>query len=100
MKESILKVIDLPTIIIMERGDEGFFVLNKAVEKFDIPVLDMTLTNLEGCYRELRDNFTVSIERQDGKKFVTCWGAPSRGGMEVFGRDALYFVREPFELCH
>ena len=100
MKETILKVIDLPTIIIMERGDEGFFVLNKAVEKFDIPVLDMTLTNLEGCYRELRNDFTVSIERRDGKKFVTRWGTRSRGGMEVFGRDALYFIREPFELCH
>ena len=99
VKENILKVIDLPTIIIMERGDEGFFVLNKAVEKFDIPVLDMTLTNLEGCYRELRNDFTVSIERRDDKKFVTRWGTRSRGGMEVFGRDALYFVRDPFELC-
>ena len=99
VKENILKVVDSPTVLIMERGSEGFFVLNKATEKFDIPVLDLTLTSLEGCYRELRNDFTVAIEKRDGKKFVTRWGTGTRGGMEVFGRDALYFVRERFELC-
>jgi alpha-amylase len=101
VKENILKAVDSPTVLIMERGSEGFFVLNKATEKFDIPVLDLTLTNLEGCYRELRNDFTVAIERGgDNKKYVTRWGTWSRGGMEVSGRDALYFVRERFELCH
>lgn len=99
VRENILKVIDSPTLLVMERGAEGFFVLNKATDKFDSPVLDLTLTNLEGCYRELRNDFTVAIERRGGQKYVTRWGTWSRGGMEVHGRDALYFVREPFALC-
>lgn len=58
-------------------------------------MLDLTLSKLEGCYRELRNRFTVAIERHDnGKKYVTRWATTSRGGLEVYGRDALYFVRE------
>jgi alpha-amylase len=83
----------------MERGAEGFFVENKGTSKFDIPVLDLTLANLEGCYQELRNNFTVAIEKKNGKKYVTRWGTPAQGGMKVEGRDALYFIREPFSKC-
>ncbi len=84
----------------MERGSEGFFVVNKGENKFNIPALDLTLTNLDGCYRELRNNFTVAIERRDRKKkFITRWGSWNRGGMEVQKRDALYFIREPFNQC-
>jgi alpha-amylase len=100
VKENILRVVDSPIILIMERGTEGFFVLNKALGKFDIPVLDMTQTNLDGCYRELRNNFTVHIQKREGDtKFVSRWATRARGGMEVHGRDALYFIREPIELC-
>ena len=84
----------------MQRGGEGFFVVNKAAEKFDVPVLDLILTDLEGCYRELRNDFFVAVERRDqNKKFVTRWGAPTRGGMQVQARDALYFIREPWSAC-
>jgi len=56
----------------LERGAEGFFVVNKSSQTFSPPVLDLTLTQLEGCYRELRNHFTVAIEhRPDGKKYVT-----------------------------
>jgi len=99
VKENVLSVIDSPTVLIMERGGEGFFVVNKASAKVDQKALDMTLTNLEGCYRELRSNFNVAIERRDGKKFVTRWGTWARGGIEVQGRDALYFIREPWSQC-
>ncbi len=100
VKENVLGVVDSPTLLVMERGDEGFFVVNKARERLDLPTLDMTLTSLDGCYRELRSNFTVAVQRRpDGKKYVTRWGAWRRGGMEVYGRDALYFVREPFSAC-
>ena len=98
VKENILKVINSPNIAFMERGAEGFFVENKGGE-FDIPTLDLTLSNLEGCYRELRNDFTVAIEQRDGKKFVTRWGTWDRGGMKIEGRDALYFIREPFSQC-
>lgn len=100
IRENVLVVIDSPTVLLMERGSEGFFVVNKAENKFNVPVLDLTLTNLEGCYRELRNNFTVAVERRnDGKKFITRWGTWNRGGMEVHRRDALYFIREPFNQC-
>ena len=98
-KETILRVIDSDTVLFMERGAEGFFVENKGASTFDSPTLDLTLSNLEGCYREIRHGFTVAIEQREGKKFVTRWGSWERGGIEVKGRDALYFVREPFELC-
>ncbi|NJM46271.1 MAG: alpha-amylase [Alkalinema sp. RU_4_3] len=99
VNENILKVFNSPTVLLMERGAEGFFVENKGAGKFDIPTLDLTLSRLEGCYRELRNNFTVAIENRSGKKFVTRWGTPKRGGLEIQGRDALYFIREPFDQC-
>jgi alpha-amylase len=99
VKENVLAAVDSPTVLMMERGSEGMFIVNKGTETFDIPALDLTLTNLEGCYRELRNNFNVAIERKDGKKFVTRWGTWNRGGMEVKGRDALYFIREPWSQC-
>ncbi|MEW6270514.1 MAG: alpha-amylase family glycosyl hydrolase [Thermodesulfobacteriota bacterium] len=100
VKENVLAVVDSPTLLVMERGSEGFFVVNKAASRFDVAALDVTLTALEGCYRELRSNFNVAIERRpDGKKWVTRWGSWGRGGMEVHARDALYFVREPWSQC-
>lgn len=100
VKENVLAAVDKPTVLMMERGNEGFFVVNKGTETFDTPDLDLTLTNLEGCFRELRNNFNVAIERRDdGKKYVTRWGTWGRGGMEVKGRDALYFILEPWSQC-
>ncbi|MEO0409311.1 MAG: alpha-amylase, partial [Cyanobacteria bacterium P01_A01_bin.135] len=97
--ETVLRAVPRPTVIMLERGAEGFFVVNKAAEGLDLPELDLTLTNLEGCYRELRNGFTVAVEQRGDKKFVTRWGSWERGGIEMQGRDALYFVREPFEQC-
>ena len=84
--ENVLVVIDSPTVLMMERGAEGFFVVNKGPELFDIPVLDLTLTNLEGCYREHeRTNGAVETNGQ-GQTFVTRWGTQARGGLQVQGR--------------
>jgi alpha-amylase len=100
VKENVLAAIDSNTVLLMERGTEGFFLVNKGTGKFDIAALDLTLANLDGCYRELRNNFTVAIERRsNGKKFVTRWGRSQRGGVEIQGRDALYLIREPFAQC-
>jgi alpha-amylase len=100
VKETVLAAIDSPTLLLMERGAEGFFLVNKAADKADLPSLDLTLSSLEGCYKELRNGFSVAIERRsNGNKYVTRWGTGRRGGVEVQGRDALFFVREPFEHC-
>ena len=99
-KQNVLAVIPSPTLLVMERGTEGFFVVNKASTRFDQKDLDMTLTTLEGCYRELRNNFHVAIERRaDNKKWVTRWGTTSRGGLEIQARDALFFIRDPMSEC-
>ena len=99
VSESVLKLINRDTIAVIGRGEEGFVVLNKGLAPFDQPELDLSLTNLEGCYRELRTTFTVAIERREGRTFVTRWGSWDRGGLRIEGRDALFFVREPFSLC-
>ncbi|MDZ8187185.1 MAG: alpha-amylase family glycosyl hydrolase [Nostoc sp. ChiSLP02] len=100
VKENILSLIDSPSVLLMERGNEGFFLVNKGDNKLNIASLDLTLSNLDGCYRELRNNFTVAIERGDRqKKFITRWGSWNRDGMEIEKRDALYFIREPFNQC-
>jgi alpha-amylase len=101
-KENFLAVIEgdkARSVMMMERGGEGFFVVNKDKDVFDVGGLDLTLTNLEGCYRELRGNFSVAIERRGGKKYLTRWGTWRRGGMQVYGREALFFVRDPWERC-
>ena len=100
VKETVLAVADPRTVLVMERGSEGLFVVNKAAASYDLPALDLTLSQVEGCYRELRNDFTIAIERRgDGRKFVTRWGGWQRGGLQLAGRDALFFVRVPFDVC-
>jgi alpha-amylase len=99
VQENVLAVLDSPSVLVMERGSEGFYVVNKAAEKLDVAALDLTLTNLEGCYRELRNDFNVAVEKRGDKKFVTRWGTWSRGGMALEAREALYFIREPWSQC-
>ena len=99
VSETILRVIDSPELLVLQRGGEGFAVVNKAAAAFDQPVLDLTLTDLVGCYRELRHGFTVAIERQGAKTAVTRWGGGGRGGLAIGPREALFFVRVPGALC-
>lgn len=100
VRETILRPIDRSTVLLLQRGAEGFAVINKGADRFDQPVLDLTLSDLEGCYRELRSGSTMAVERRGPKKFVTRWGSWSRGGLALEPRDALFFVREPFAACH
>ena len=43
----------------------------------------------------------VAIEKRDGarKKYVTRWGTWSRGGIQVHGREALFFIRDVWKAC-
>jgi alpha-amylase len=100
VRETVLAVADPRSVLVMERGGEGLFVVNKAAETYDIASLDLSLSQLEGCYLELRNDFTIAIERRgDGRKFLTRWGGWQRGGMRLAGRDALFFARVPFDAC-
>jgi alpha-amylase len=100
VNESVLTVADPRNVLLMERGSEGLFVVNKAAAAYDIPVLELSGSRLEGCYRELRNDFTIAIERRgDGRKYVSRWGGWQRGGLQLAARDALFFARVPFEQC-
>lgn len=97
--ERVLRVIDDPQVAVIERGAEGMLLLNKGAAVVDLPELDLTLTRLEGCYRELRSDLTVAIERRGARKWVTRWASWSRGGVHLPPREALLFIRDPFSLC-
>jgi alpha-amylase len=92
--ENVLHVIRENTILIMERGTEGLFIVNKAAEAFDISKLDVTFSHLGGHYRELHYDFTMDIESKNGQKVIVNWGSTNRDGLYIKGRDALYFVRD------
>jgi alpha-amylase len=100
VREAVVPLVDSSTLLVLSRGAEGFFVVNKDTRPFDTPVAEVTASELEGCYRELRGHFTVTVERHaDGKKYVTRWGAANRAGMVVPARDALFLVRESWVSC-
>lgn len=92
--ESVLAVIDSPTVLMMERGSQGFLVINKGKHPYQIEGLDLTFTNIEGRYRELLSNCYVAVEHRDGKKYLTKLEKKTGDRLEVQGRDALFFVRE------
>jgi alpha-amylase len=88
------------TLLLLERGAEGFFLVNKAAERVNLPAVALTNTRLQGCYRELRHGFTARVAAAgDGRRWITRWGSDSRGGLEVHGRDALYFLRVAAGAC-
>ena len=62
----------------MERGSEGLFVVNRAFSQLDTPGLDLTLTNLEGCYQEVRNNL-ASPSNSARRKITSPVGVPGNG---------------------
>ncbi len=95
-----LLIPDNQTVLLRQRRAGGFFAVNKAASVFDIPNIDLTLTDLEGGYHELRNNFTVAIQRaSNSQTYVTRWRTFNRGGMQLQARDAPYFIRDPFDPC-
>jgi alpha-amylase len=100
VSEQFLRVIDNPLLAMLERGAEGLVLINKGTAPIDQPVLDLSLTRLEGCYVALDQPLTVAIERRgDGHKYVTRWGSWRRGGIRLEGRQALFLLRQPFRQC-
>ncbi|MFO0039871.1 MAG: alpha-amylase family glycosyl hydrolase [Synechococcaceae cyanobacterium] len=98
--ERALEVGNPDTLLLLERGAEGFFLVNKAAERVNLPAVALTNTRLQGCYRELRHGFTARVAAAgDGRRWITRWGSDSRGGLEVHGRDALYFLRVAAGAC-
>jgi hypothetical protein len=87
VQEVNLRIPDNQTVLLMQRGAEGFFAVNMSASAFEIPSIDLTLTDLEGCYNELRNNCTVAIQRaSNSKKYGTRWGDLQSGRHAATGK--------------
>ena len=100
VSERFLRVIDNPMLAMIERGAEGLVLINKGSEPIDRPVLDLSLTRLEGCYGAVDQDLSMAIERGgDGRNYVSRWGHGQRGGIRLEPRQALFLLRQPFSHC-
>lgn len=84
---------DNPNLLFIERGDQGLAIINKAGTTFD--VTDAKMPGLAvGCYNELQYDFEMCVGYgDDGQKYISKWGSPDRGGIEIGSRTALFFVK-------
>ena len=78
--------------------DVGMWIDHKKAVIVSIAAGQVTTTTLKSDVGP-HPHYAGSQERGGEKKFITRWGTWERGGMEVQGRDALYFIREPWEQC-
>lgn len=84
---------DNPNLLFIERGGKGLTMINKAGTTFDTPVAKMPGLEV-GCYNELQYNFKMCVGvGDDNQKYVTQWGSPQRGGINIGPRTALFFVK-------
>ncbi len=91
---------DNPNILFIERGNKGLAIINKAGESFDVKAAKMPGLSI-GCYKELRYNFTIAVGKGgDGHNYITRWGTPHRGGIQIGPRDALFFVQTSSNECN
>jgi len=88
-----------PNTLIMERGEEGFMVINKSGSPFFSGETNFTLTHLEGCYKELQYGFYTSIEWVGNVKKVTRWGSKTKDQIQIGPQTALLFIKDSWEQC-
>ena len=82
-REWVPAIGDPQNLLLMERGGEGFFVVNKAAGPLTLTAAELAGGQLRGCYRELGSGATLLI------------GAGSGQDLTVPGRNGLYFLRQP-----
>ena len=83
---------DPKTLMVLERQGAGVMLLNTSTNWINTVSARMPGMN-PGCYKDLESNFTVDIGfGNDGQKWITHWGTPSRGGLEIGPRSALFLV--------
>ncbi|MBU6344976.1 MULTISPECIES: alpha-amylase family glycosyl hydrolase [Cylindrospermopsis] len=84
---------DSANLLFIERGGKGLAIINKAGTTFDVQAAKMPGLEV-GCYNELQYNFKMCVDKgDDGKKYITQWGGPQRGGINIGNRTALFFVK-------
>jgi alpha-amylase len=91
---------DNPNLLFIERGDQGFTVINKAQEPFDIKAAKMPGLQI-GCYCELHCSFNINVAARNAEqKYVTQWRDQKQGGLRIGGRDALFLVQASPKACY
>jgi alpha-amylase len=81
------------TTLVLEREDVGVMIINSANQWLDVPRARMPAL-AEGCYEELTTGFKIRVAKGgDGQKWISEWGSPQRGGMNVGPRTALFFAK-------
>ncbi len=87
---------DEKNLLFITRGDKGFIIINKANEKRNYSVAEVTNTPLKGCYKEIQHNFYVEIRpspTEHNKKFISKWGISQSRGFNIAPKTALFFVQ-------
>ena len=82
-REWVPAIGDARHLLLMERGGEGFFVVNKAATPLTLSAAELAGGQLRGHYRNLRDGRLLLIGGRNGQTLT------------VPARDGLYFLREP-----
>lgn len=82
-REWVPAIGDARHLLLMERGGEGFFVVNKAATPLTLSAAELAGGQLRGRYRNLRDGRLLLIGGRDGQTLT------------VPARDGLYFLRQP-----
>jgi alpha-amylase len=97
--EEIVNGMNNPNLLLIQRGDQGLAIINKAGEELNIPSAKMPGLAI-GCYQELHYNFPVTVGKgSDGQKYVTRWGTTNRAGIQMDARDALFLVKAGDRVC-
>jgi alpha-amylase len=84
---------DSPNLLFIERGGKALTIINKAATTFDVKTAKMPGLEV-GCYKELQYDFEMCVAKGgDGQKYITQWGSPQRGGINIGPRSALFFIK-------
>jgi alpha-amylase len=85
------------TLMIMERGNSGLVVLNKAAESLSLSDLDLTAyPEILGCYKQINSDNRIWIAMENDKKVLKAL----QGELKIEKRDGSFFVKVPNDECN
>jgi alpha-amylase len=87
------------TTLFIERGSEGFAMINSANSWVDTPTAKAPGL-APGCYKDLVYGVQMSVgQKSDGQKWITTWAKQGRQGLHIGPRSALMFVKSAEKDC-
>src|SRR5258708_6598440 len=76
-EDDVIGSIDPRCTLMVQRGDLGLAIFNKANHWVDVPRCKMAWLS-HGTYVELVHKFLVEVVENDGRRWVKCWGSGER----------------------